>query len=327
MKIVFFGTPHLAAEILKKLMESGHEVIAAVTQPDRVSGRGKQVRFSPVKEVAAGAGIPVLQPEKVGDEEALGEIESLGADLHVVAAYAQKLPNRLLEMAPKGCINVHPSLLPKYRGAAPMMAAILNGDKISGVTIMKMAEKMDAGDILLQREMPLDPDETNVSIEEKAIALGSELLLETIEGIEKGTITPIPQDESQSTYVRQMGKEAGQINWQEDAELIERKCRAYDPWPGTYTYLEGKTFKVCKAEVESAPDGAGQKSFTSSQPSLAAMWRAEAGTVSYVDKKAMYVECGTGCLKLLEVQLEGKRRMTTEEFLRGKKIVIGTRLG
>ena len=315
MKIVFFGTPHIAAEILKSLIGSRHQVIAVVTQPDRTSGRGRQVHYSPVKETALEAGIEVLQPEKINDSVVLDGIEALKADLHVVAAYAQKLPNRLLDMAPVGCINVHPSLLPKYRGAAPMMAAILNGDRVSGVTIMKMAEKMDAGDILLQQEMPLEEDETNTSIEEKAIALGGKLLLETIDGLEAGNIVPVPQDESQSTYVRQIGKEAGIIDWSEPAASIERKMRAYDPWPGTYTYLEGKTFKIFSARViDSVEDRGISGTFA-------------AGSIAYSGKKELIAACGSGYLELLEVQLEGKKRMSTEEFLRGKKVEAGTVFG
>lgn len=310
MKIVFFGTPQIAADILETLIRSEHEVIALITQPDRAKGRGKQIVFSPAKEVAVAHDIPVYQPEKVSDPEFLDTLESLKADLHVVAAYAQKLPNRLLEMAPRGCINVHPSLLPKYRGAAPMMAAILNGDKESGVTIMKMAEKMDAGDILLQEEMPLDPDETNASIERKAADLGAQLLLKTIKGIEDGSIVPIPQNDEDSTYVRQIGKEAGLIDFSEDAEVIERKTRAYDPWPGTYTYLDGRTFKILKVSVnEITPSGT------------------EPGTVISSDKHGFTIAAGKGSLNILEVQLEGKKRMTAEEFLRGRKIEPGYRFG
>ena len=309
MKILFFGTPHLAAEILKKLIASEHEVIAVVTQPDKAAGRGGNVKMPPAKEVALEAGINVLQPEKISDEEVLDSIEAIGADLHVVAAYAQKLPNRLLDMAPLGCINVHPSLLPKYRGAAPLRAAILAGESVSGVTIMKMAEKMDAGDILMQREMPLDPDETNQSIEEKAIALGGELLLETIGKIADGTVNPVPQDESLSTYVKQIKKEDGLIDFSEDAAVIERKIRAYDPWPGTFTYLDGKVFKILKAEVLEGGE------------------EAEPGTVGDVTKDGFTIMTGAGVLRPLMVQIEGKKKMPTAEFLKGKKLDRGMKLG
>lgn len=311
MKIVFFGTPHLAACMLEKLIASRHEVIGVVTQPDKASGRGKNIVFSPAKETALAAGIKVLQPEKISDSAALDEIESLGADLHVVAAYAQKLPNRLLGMAPMGCINVHPSLLPKYRGAAPLMAAILNGDEKSGVTIMKVAEKMDTGDILMQEEMELSSDETNASIEAKAIELGGRLLIETIDRIEAGTITGVPQDDSRSTYVKMIGKEDGLIDFSEDAVSIERKTRAFDPWPGTWTYLDGKTFKICSARVVPYENG---ESF-------------EPGTVENVSKKTFMIAAKGAFLEPLTVQLEGKKKMTVEEFLRGRKIEQGTKLG
>ncbi len=309
MKIVFFGTPAIGAGVLKKLVESEHEVIALVTQPDRASGRGKGVSFSPAKEVAVSAGIKVLQPEKVSDEAFLDELEALGADLHVVAAYAQKLPNRLLEMAPKGCINVHPSLLPKYRGAAPLMAAILYGDEKSGVTIMRMAEKMDVGNILLQEEIMLDPKETTATLEAKATALGGDLLLKAIEKIEDGTIEETVQDDSKSSYVRMISKEAGLIDWNEAAEVIERKTRAYVPWPGTFTALEGKTLKIFSADVTEGKEGA------------------EAGTIILADKNSLVVQTGDGALSLKEIQLEGKKRMTVQEFLRGKKLEEGTKLG
>lgn len=312
MKIVFFGTPHLAACILEKLLSSRHEIVGVVTQPDRASGRGKNISFSPVKEVAMAADIRILQPEKVSDSAALDEIESLGADLHVVAAYAQKLPNRLLEMAPYGCINVHPSLLPKYRGAAPLMAAILNGDEKSGVTIMRMAEKMDTGDILLQEEMPLSPDETNVTIEAKAIELGGRLLIETIGMIEAGTAVGVPQDDEKSSYVKQIGKQDGLIDFGEEAAVIERKIRAFDPWPGTYTYLDGKTFKICSARVVPFEnDGTFHKT----------------GEAVSSGKNSFMIAAKDAYLEPLTVQLEGKKKMTVEEFLRGRKIEQGTILG
>ncbi len=210
-------------------------------------------------------------------------------------------------MAPFGCINVHPSLLPEYRGAAPVTGAILNGDKVTGVTIMEMAEKMDAGDILMQRELEILPDDTTGSLEERASHLGAELLLETISAIENGTADPSPQDDSKSTYVGQLKKESGNIDFSLDAAYIERQIRAFDPWPGTYTFLSGKTFKICKAAAETeeaAPEY-------------------EPGTVVYADKKQIKIQTGKGLLIPLVVQLEGKKKMTTEEFLRGKSIGQG----
>ena len=304
MKIVFFGTPDIAAAVLKRLIASRHDVIAVVTQPDRAKGRGKTVAFSPVKELALENGIKILQPEKVGDDLFLDELEALGADIHAVTAYAQKLPSRLLEMAPKGCINVHPSLLPKYRGAIPIPAAILNGDDVSGVTIMNMAEKMDAGDILLQRRIPLAGDETTQSLEKKAAEVGAELLIEAIDAIEAGTIEPVRQDDSKSTYVKQLKKEDGLIDFAESAVQIEREIRAYTPWPGSFTYLNGQVFKIWKAAVCEEVSG------SSAVP----------GTVVHADKKSVKIKCGEGVLSLLEVQIQGKKMMGIEEFLRGKKI-------
>ncbi|MGI6072642.1 MAG: methionyl-tRNA formyltransferase [Lachnospiraceae bacterium] len=306
MKIVFFGTPNIAAAILKRLIESEHEVIALVTQPDRGSGRGKAVQYSPAKKTALAADIPVLQPERVSDEAFLEELRALNADLHVVAAYAQKIPNAILEMTPLGCINVHPSLLPRYRGATPLNAAILNGDDVSGVTVMKMAEEMDAGDILLQGEIRLSPTETVRTLEQKAIELGGELLLETIKGLRENTIRPVKQDDTLSTYVKQIRKEDGRIDFAAlGAAVIERMIRAYEPWPGTYTYLDGKVFKIQEATV---------------MPSES---EALPGQVVFADKECIGIQTAEGILVPTVVQLEGKKSMAIGEFLRGKKIEQG----
>ncbi len=306
MKVIFFGTPDLGAQILDSLIESRHEVIAVVTQPDRASGRGGKVSFSPVKARAMEAEIPVLQPEKIADEVFLDELEALGADIMVVAAYAQKLPNRLLDMAPYQCINVHPSLLPKCRGCAPFVAPILDGDKESGVTIMKMAEKMDTGDILLQESIPLAEDETAETLEAKAVTLGRRMIIEAIDGLEAGTVTATPQPAEGATYVKMLNKEAGLADFSKPADLIERMTRAYAPWPGVYTYLDGKTFKIISAEVECESEETGVP-----------------GEVVVSEKKRFGIRTGCGILFPKEVQLEGKKRMTVEEFLRGKKIEKG----
>lgn len=310
MKTVFFGTPGIAAHVLESLIASKHEVLAVVTQPDRVSGRGREVSEPPVKALAAEHNITVLQPEKVNDASFLSELKAIGAELHVVTAYAQKLPSELLNMAPAGCINVHPSLLPRYRGAVPIPAAILNGDTVSGVTIMRMAERMDAGDILLQEEIALAPDETTCSLEKKSAEIGSGLLIRAIDMLESGTLTGMAQDESLSTYVGQLKKEDGLMDFKKSAVRLERETRAYNPWPGSFTYLEGKLFKIWKAAA--LPDGSAQ---------------GPAGEIIYADKKTVKVRCGEGTLELLEVQLQGKKRMSTEEFLRGRKIKQGCIFG
>ena len=310
MKIVFFGTPQIAADILKYLLSAEQNIAAVVTQPDRAKKRSASLVFSPVKEAALEAGIEkIFQPEKASDEGFMDALESTGADIFIVAAYGQKLPARILDMAPYGCINVHPSLLPKYRGAAPAAGAILNGDSVSGVSIMKMAEKMDTGDILLQEEIAISPCETTASLEKKSSDAAGPMLIKVISGLKEGTMTGTAQDDSKSSYIRQFSKESGLIDFNSSAEYIERMSRAYDPWPSAYTYLDGKTFKIwrarlCEKDFEGRP-----------------------GEVVSADKKIITVKCGTGALDLLEVQLEGKKRMSCEEFLRGRKIAPGTLLG
>lgn len=310
MNIIFLGTPAMACFALQRLCASEHAVVAVITQPDKESGRGRQVTYSPVKSYANDVGIPCLQPEKIGDEAFLDELDRIEADIIVVVAYAQKLPNRLLEMKKYGCINIHPSLLPKYRGAAPFRGPILNGDKVSGVTIMNVVERWDAGDILLQKEFDMDPKETVESLEEKAKVLGSEMLIEVIDGLEKGTIKPVPQDDSLSTYIKQIKKEDGIIDFSKSAVEIERQIRACIPWPSAYTYLEGKILKVWDADVVEESD----INLEGLTP----------GQVALVNKNELVILCGEGLLKLNEIQLEGKKRMNISEFLRGKKIEQGT---
>lgn len=316
MKIVFMGTPHIAVPVLTGLIESPHQVLAVVTQPDQKSGRGMSLRFSPIKELAVQAEIPCLQPEKISDPDVLDQLEALQADIFVVAAYAQKLPDRLLEMAPYGCINMHPSLLPKYRGSGPLRGPILNGDAYTGVTIMQVVSAWDAGDILMQEKFPLTGEETSADLEEKCSRLGAQLMLKTIDGLEAGTITPVPQDPDQATYLKQITKEAGLIHFEDSAVSIERQVRACIPWPSAYTFLKGKTFKIWKAaavdRLPADPADSTDSSF---------------GTVVYADKKQILIRTGEGYLSPLEVQIEGKKRMTMEEFLRGRKILPGEYFG
>lgn len=332
MRIIFIGTPQIAVPSLEILIES-EEVIAVITQPDKASGRGKNIVFSPVKQTALDKGITVLQPESVKDEEFLDEIEKLNPELIVVVAYSQKIPQRMLEMAKYGCINVHPSLLPKYRGATPIMGPILNGDEVTGVTIMKMAEGLDCGDILLQEEMPIERKETVASLEEKAAAKGASMLLKVIDGFKNGTILAIPQDESKHSYVRQITKEEGRIDFGKSAAYIERLIRACTPWPSAFTTLDGKTFKIWDAEVidvkEHTPEAGKEcpnKAICHGEDGKKLM-DVPPGTVTFVGKKTLIVKCQEGCLDIKEVQIEGKKRMTIEEFLRGRKIEQGYCLG
>ena len=329
MKVIFMGTPLLAAVALKKLIESRHEVVAVVTKPDKASGRGMSVRYSPVKQTALEAQIPVLQPVSVKAEEVLDEIESFGADLFVVAAYAQIIPQRLLDMAPYGCINIHPSLLPKYRGAAPLRGPIVNGDSVTGVTIMNMSAELDAGDILLQEEIELDPKETVRSLTPKVTAIGADMLIRVIDMLEKGEVVPVPQGDAGSTYIRQMDKEDGRIRFAEsDAVEIERQIRACDPWPSAFTKLGGKAFKIWDADVVSEDSvltdcrkGVSDKNLTDAPER--SLKDAAPGCIVYADKKTLIVKCREGCLSLKEVQIEGKKRMGIEEFLRGRKLEPG----
>lgn len=311
MDIIFIGTSDIAVPSLNALIQSEHTVLAVVTQPDRGSGRGRSVKFSPVKETAVNAEINVLQPEKIGEEEVLDKLESLKPELFVVISYAQKLPKRLLDMAKYGCINLHPSLLPKYRGAAPLMGPIMNGDEVSGVTIMEMAEQLDAGDILTQEEIRLDPKETVATLEAKAAEKGAEMLLKVIEELAAGNVEPKPQNEAEHSYVKQIAKEEGRIDFSKSASEIERMIRALNPWPTAYTSLEGKTFKLWDADVVKEPENKEEKP----------------GTVIASGKNLLIVKCGEGCLQLNEVQMEGKKRMNIADFLRGKKIEIGTVFG
>ena len=309
MRIIYLGTSDIAVPALKALIDSDQEVVAVVTQPDKSSGRGKNIRFSPVKEAALEAGLPVLQPEKIKEEEVQSELEKLCPDLFVVTAYSQKIPDEVIHIAPYGCINIHPSLLPKYRGAAPLIGAILNGEEVTGVTIMRIAKELDAGNILAQEELPIEPDDTLRTLEPKAAALGAKMLLDVIRQMEKGMLSEREQDPAEATYMKTISKEAGKIDFSESAKRIQCQIRAFDPWPSAYTSLEGKTFKFWAADVvENTED-------------------AEPGTIVFADKKTLIVKCGEGALSLREVQMEGKKRMSTEEFLRGKKVETGLRFG
>ncbi|MBD5541881.1 MAG: methionyl-tRNA formyltransferase [Lachnospiraceae bacterium] len=309
MKIVFMGTPDFAVGALDALVRAGYEVAAVVTQPDKPKGRGKGVQCPPVKEFALQHGIPVLQPVKIREPEMVAALSGYGADLFVVAAFGQILTQEILDMPRFGCVNIHASLLPKYRGAAPIQRAILDGESVTGVTLQQMNAGIDTGDILAKVRVDIAPEETGDSLFEKLMHAGAALLIETLPRIEAGKITPEAQDEAQATYAKRLSKELGQIDWKESAEVIERKIRAFHSWPGAYTTLSGKPFKLWGARSSDAPaDG-------------------EAGSVSAVTKEEIIVNCGEGRLVLTEVQLSGKKRMPVKDFLLGVKVQTGERLG
>ncbi|MCD8365745.1 MAG: methionyl-tRNA formyltransferase [Clostridiales bacterium] len=307
MKIIFMGTPDFSVDTLKALIDAGHEIVLAVTQPDRPKGRGKSVQGSPVKEAALAHGIKVYQPRRVREPESVEYLKTFHADIIVVVAFGQILPEEILEMPPYGCINVHASLLPKYRGAAPIQWAVINGEKVSGVTTMRMDEGLDTGDIILREEVVLEEKETGGSLFDKLSATGARLCVRTLAAIEDGTAVYTPQDHAQATKVGLISKKFGLIDWNMPAVKIECLIRGLNPWPSAYTKLNGKTYKiwdadVCNGNTEKAP-----------------------GTVTSVKKDAILVQTGDGVLVLREVQLEGKKRMPCGDFLRGYAVDEGMR--
>jgi methionyl-tRNA formyltransferase len=328
-RIVFFGTPVFAVPALKALLEGPDEIIAAVTQPDRKKGRGQRISFSPVKETVlqytAASFLPfkgraregmgsdtkaqeilLFQPEKVKEEAFQESLRGLHPDLFVVAAYGQILPKSLLDIPQHGAINVHASLLPKYRGAAPIAWAILKGEASTGVTIIQMDQGMDTGDILLQKEIPIGAGETSETLHDKLASLGARLLMEALAKIKGGEISPLRQDPSLATYAPLLKKDDGRIDWRREAREIDRQVRAFDPWPGAYTLLEGQLLKIFKGEVREGKPG---------EP---------AGKVLWTGMGFVEVGAGRGSFVIREVQLEGKKRMSIRDFLAGHPIPVGT---
>ncbi len=326
MKIVFMGTPDFAVPILKALI-SRHHVAAVVTQPDRKKGRGKKVQYSPVKETALEYNIPVYQPARVREEGFLSSLKEINSDVIIVAAFGQILPETILNLPGYGCINVHASLLPRYRGAAPIQWAVINGEKESGVTIMYMEKGLDTGDMLGKVVVPIEPEETGDSLHDKLAQAGGPLLLEVLDQLEAGSACRIPQKDEDSTYAAMLTKEMGQIDWSHDAVSIERLIRGLNSWPCAFTHLGDKMLKIWKAEVihidKNGCDNRLQEIFSGSDPA----GRARPGTVLAVSKDRICVACGEDILALKEVQLPGKKRMTAEAFLRGHPIDAGTLLG
>lgn len=319
MRIVFMGTPEIAAHILKDVAATGYEIAAVVTQPDRPKGRGKELSCPEVKKAAQALGIEVYQPVKVKEEEFLAQIKQLAPELIIVAAFGQLLPKALLNLPTYGCINVHASLLPKYRGAAPIQWAIINGEKVTGVTIMHMAEGLDTGDMITKELVEITPQETGGSLHDKLAEAGSRALLRAISQIENGTAARTPQNEAEATYVGMLKKEAGYLDFSKPAEELERIVRAMNPWPSAYTGLSGKILKIWGSKVLEEPKE------KIKQRAKENFWKC--GTVAEVERDSFSVLTGRGCLVVTEVQLEGKRRMPAEEFLRGFPLECGTKLG
>ena len=305
-KVIFMGTPDFAVPSLKALVEAGYEVAGVVTQPDKPKGRQRKLMPTPVKEEALKHGIPVFQPEKAGTPEFIQVLKELSPDLFVVAAFGQLLPGSILEMPVHGCINVHASLLPKYRGAAPIQWAVINGEKESGVTIMKMGKGLDTGDMIAKVTVPLAEEETGGSLFDKLAEAGAELLVRTVPSIVDGTAVYEKQpEESPTPYASMITKEMGRLDFSKSAQELERLVRGLSPWPSAYTYLEGKNLKIWKSRAEEGCPG--------DVP----------GTVVAVDSEGIHAACARGRLVFQEVQIEGKKRMDVQAFLRGFQVKTG----
>ena len=302
MKVIFMGTPDFSVGTLEALVEAGHEVVLVVTQPDKPKGRGKEMQFTPVKTSACKYNIPVYQPRRVREPECIEELRKYQADIMVVVAFGQILPKEILEMTPYGCVNVHASLLPKYRGAAPIQWSIIDGEEITGVTPMQLDEGLDTGDILLKTEIPMEPKETGGSLHDKLADAGAKLCVETLKALEEKTVVPIPQGETTTAYAKMLDKQLGKIDWSKDAKAIERLIRGLSPWPSAYTNWNEKIMKIWDATVEAGT--------TEMAP----------GTIVKVEKDAFYVQTGEDFLKICELQIPGKKRMDAGAFMRGYQI-------
>ena len=309
MNIIFMGTPDFAVGALEAILEAGHNVELVVTQPDKAQGRSKELKPPAVKVCALEHNLPVFQPEKIKKEEAVAVLKQYNADLYVVAAFGQILSKEILDIPKFGCINIHASLLPKYRGAAPIQWAVIDGEEKTGVTIQQMNEGVDTGDILLQKEYVLSEDETGASLFDRLCVLGADAVVETMDMIENGTINPVKQNEAEATHAKMLSKAMGEIDFSKDAVVIERLIRGLNSWPSAYTYYKGKTMKIWSAKVCTFEGEQNQ------------------GTIVNKDKESFTVSCGKDALQIFEIQLEGKRRMSVKDFMLGAALEIGEQLG
>lgn len=305
LRIVFMGTPDFSVPSLQALYDAGYDIAAVVSQPDKQRGRGKKVTPSPVKAKALELGLPVLQPDSMRSEESISAIAALHPDVIIVIAYGKILPKAILDIPVYGCLNVHGSLLPKYRGAAPIQYAIKNGEPTSGVTIMLLDEGMDTGKIVKKTVIPLDPKETTGTLFQKLSITGAKTLLEVLADLPTYEKNAVAQDEAQATYTAKIAKEDAAINWQDQAVCIERLIRTLDPHPGAYTTLEGKRLKIWSADMV---DGDAT---------------AAPGTIIAVTRKYFTVQTGQGALCIREVQPESRKRMAAAQFLQGNQLAVG----
>jgi methionyl-tRNA formyltransferase len=300
------GTPEPAALCLKALIEAKENIVAVITQPDRPKGRGLKLAPSPVKEIALHYNIAVHQPEKIKDQETIDLIKNLKPDLIVVVAYGKILPKEMIDMPKYGTINVHASLLPEYRGAAPIQWALMNGEKTTGITIMKVIEALDAGDIIIQRSLAIEDEDNTLTLSDKLFKLGSKLLVEAVSQVKNGKILLIKQDEKQVSFAPSLEKEMGVIDWKKSARDIFNQIRACNPWPVAYTYLNGKMFRIFSAELGLADKNDGPGTI-----------------VDLVKEKGFIVASGDGTLLIKEVQIEAGKKMNAWDLVNGRKIKIG----
>lgn len=315
MRVVFMGTPDFAVGALQAIIEAGHQVAAVVTQPDKPKGRGKEMQMTPVKSCALSHNIPVFQPMKIKEPAAVEVLRGYQADIFVVAAFGQILSEEILAMPKYGCVNIHASLLPKYRGAGPIQWAIIDGEQKTGITIMQMEKGLDTGDILLQKEVQIDARETGDSLHDKLAAAGAELIVEALPKIAAGQVVPRRQKDEESCYAKMLQKSMGKIDWNMSAGKLDCLIRGLISWPGASTTFRGKSLKIW--EEEPVSEEVYKPQIPESVP----------GTVLGVEKDAFYVQTGEGILRILSVQMEGKKRMAVKDFLLGYPMQAGERLG
>lgn len=308
-RLVFMGTPDFAVPALKTLLQRGERVAAVLTQPDRPKGRGRTLAFSPVKEAALSFNLPVIQPRTLRDAEVRKALSALRPDVFIVVAYGQLLPQAVLDIPAWGAINIHASLLPRYRGAAPIQWAVISGEDETGVTTMRLDAGLDTGDILLQRSTPIAPDDTSQTLHDRLGLLGAELLAETLQALRQGTLQPIRQDPAKATYAPPLKKGQGLLDWSLSARELDCRVRGLTPWPKAFTFLRGKRLIVHRARGDAAPV------------------TGEPGTITSWDESAIRVLTGQGILELLEVQMEGHRRLNCREFIKGLPLFPGEHLG
>ncbi len=308
VRLAFLGTPAFAVPTLERCVAAGHEVLAVVTQPDRPRGRGQQPAAPPVKEAALRLGLPVYQPERVRRPDAVEFLRALAVEAMVVVGYGQIIPQSVIDLAPLGIVNVHASLLPKYRGAGPIQWAIVNGETRTGVTTMRIDAGLDTGDMLLKAETEIGPEETAVDLGRRLAEMGADLLVQTLAGLAAGAIVPEKQNSADATYAPLLKKEDGRIDWSLPAAAIHNRVRGLQPWPGAYAAFRGQTLHVWRAGVRG--QGSGIRG---------------AGTV--VSLRPFAVQCGDGSLELQEVQLEGRKRMPASDFVNGQRVTENERLG